>query len=215
MARPLYIARFWRGNAMSSRLSRAWTRNYRQRNDDVIAAVAMTRPLSFEDLARRLPAKARLIGADVGTKTIGLALSDVERRIASPLVTLKRAKFAADADALAAEINKFEVFALIVGMPLALDGSDTPRAQAARAFARNFSARQSIPIAFWDERFSTAAVERDLIAHDVSRARRAAVIDKMAAAYILQGALDALKRIDVRQSPSQPESIKNGAVDVT
>ena len=170
----------------------------------------MTPPLSLEDLARRLPAKARLIGVDLGSKTIGLALSDVERRIASPLVTLKRAKFSTDADALAAEIKKFEVFALIVGMPLALDGSDTPRAQAARAFARNFSVRQSMPTAFWDERFSTAAVERDLIAHDVSRARRAAVIDRMAAAYILQGALDALKRIDVRQSSGLAESTKNG-----
>ena len=87
------------------------------------------------------------------------------------------------------------MFALIVGLPLALDGADTPRAQAARAFARNFSAREPIPISLWDERFSTAAVTRDLIAHDVSRARRAEVIDKMAAAYILQGALDALARI--------------------
>ena len=170
----------------------------------------MTRPLSLEALAQRLPAKARLIGVDLGTRTIGLALSDVERRIASPLVTLKRAKFSADADALAAEIKKFEVFALIVGMPLALDGSDTPRTQAARAFARDFSARAPIPIAFWDERFSTAAVERDLIAHDVSRARRSEVIDKMAAAYILQGALDALKRIDVDQSSGLAGSTKNG-----
>jgi putative Holliday junction resolvase len=89
---------------------------------------------------------------------------------------------------------------LIVGMPLALDGSDTPRAQAARAFARNFFARTPVPIAFWDERFSTAAVERDLIARDVSRARRAEVIDKMAAAYILQGALDSLKRIVALQN---------------
>ena len=155
----------------------------------------MARPLTLEDLAARLPIKARLIGVDVGTKTIGLAMSDVERRIATPLVTLKRAKFALDADGLAAEIGKYEVFALIVGLPLALDGADTPRAQAARAFARNFSAREPIPISLWDERFSTAAVTRDLIAHDVSRARRAEVIDKMAAAYILQGALDALARI--------------------
>jgi len=152
----------------------------------------MDRPLSIEALAERLPAKARLIGVDIGTKTIGLGMSDVERRIASPLLTIRRTKFASDADALAAEIRKYDVFALVVGMPVALDGADAPRAQAARAFARNFSARESLPIMFWDERFSTAVVERDLIAQDVSRAKRAEVIDKMAAAYILQGALDAL-----------------------
>ncbi len=153
------------------------------------------KPLALDALALQLPAKARLIGLDVGEKTIGLALSDVERRIASPLFTIRRTKFAADAAALSGEISRYEVFALVVGMPLALDGKDTPRAQAARAFARNFTAREPLPIVFWDERFSTAAVERDLIAHDVSRARRAKVIDKMAAAYILQGALDALRRV--------------------
>jgi len=94
---------------------------------------------------------------------------------------------------LRAEIRKYDVVALVVGLPLALDGSDTPRAQAARAFARNFSILAPIPVSLWDERFSTAAVERDLIAMDVSRAKRARVIDKMAAAYILQGALDALR----------------------
>jgi len=155
----------------------------------------MSKPVSIDDLAALLPPKARLIGLDVGTKTIGLALSDIEHRLASPLVTIKRTKFAVDADALIAEIVKFDVFALVVGNPIALDGADTPRAQAARAFARNFSARRDLPTLFWDERFSTAAVERDLIANDVSRAKRAEVIDKMAAAYILQGALDALARI--------------------
>lgn len=139
-----------------------------------------------------LPPRARLIGVDLGTKTIGLALSDVERRIASPLTTLKRVKFGADAEALAAKAREFEAAALVFGLPLALDGGDSPRAQATRAFAREFAKLHPMPLVFWDERMSTAAVERDLIANDVSRARRAEVIDKMAAAYILQGALDRL-----------------------
>ena len=141
-----------------------------------------------------LPPKGRLIGVDLGTKTIGLALSDVERRIATPLTTLKRVKFTQDANALAAKAAEFEAVALVVGLPLGLDGKDSPRAQATRAFVREFSRLHAIPLAFWDERMSTAAVERDLIANDVSRAKRAAVIDKMAAAYILQGALDRLTR---------------------
>ena len=148
--------------------------------------------LNLEDLAAILPAKARLIGVDLGTKTIGLALSDVERRIATPLVTLKRARFSRDAPALSAQIRKFEAFALIVGLPLEMDGGEGSRVQATRAFARNFARLDPTPVAFWDERFSTAAVNRALIANDVSRARRAAVVDKMAAAYILQGALDRL-----------------------
>ena len=141
-----------------------------------------------------LPPKGRLIGIDLGTKTIGLALSDVERRIATPLTTLKRVKFGLDAEALAAKVTEFEAVALVIGLPLGLDGKDTPRAQATRAFAREFSRLYPMPLAFWDERMSTAAVERDLIANDVSRAKRAQVIDKMAAAYILQGALDRLTR---------------------
>jgi putative holliday junction resolvase len=147
-------------------------------------------PPTVESLV--LPPKGRLIGVDLGTKTIGLALSDVERRIATPLTTLKRVKFGADAEALAGKAAEFAAVALIFGLPLGLDGKDTPRAQATRAFAREFARRFAIPLAFWDERMSTAAVERDLIAQDVSRARRAEVIDKMAAAYILQGALDRL-----------------------
>ncbi len=153
------------------------------------------KPLSLEELAARLPPKARLMGVDLGSKTIGLALSDVERRIATPLVTLRRTVFARDAEALSEQIRKFEAVALILGMPYALDGKDGPRAQSTRAFARNFAGRDPTPISYWDERMSTAAVARDLIAHDVSRARRAEVIDKMAAAYILQGALDKLARL--------------------
>lgn len=150
------------------------------------------RPLAIEDLAPLLPAKARLLGLDLGARTIGLALSDVERRIASPLLTIARKKFAIDAAALLQQIENYAIFALIIGMPFDLEGREGPRAQSTRAFARNLAGLTPTPIAFWDERFSTAAVERDLIAHDVSRARRAEVIDKMAAAYILQGALDRL-----------------------
>jgi putative holliday junction resolvase len=153
------------------------------------------RPLPLEDLAALLPAKARLIGVDLGTKTIGLALSDVERRIGTPLLTIERRKFTADAQLLIGQIARHEVFALIVGLPLNMDGSEGPRVQATRAFLRNFSAMNATPYAFWDERLSTAAVNRSLIEQDVSRARRAAVIDQMAAAYILQGALDRLAAI--------------------
>jgi putative pre-16S rRNA nuclease len=149
--------------------------------------------LTVEALA--LPPKGRLIGVDLGAKTIGLALSDVERRIATPLITLKRVKFGRDAEALAAKAREFEAIALVFGVPIGLDGKDTPRAQATRAFAREFSRLHPLPLAFWDERLSTAAVERDLIANDVSRGKRAEVIDKMAAAYILQGALDRLARL--------------------
>ena len=148
--------------------------------------------LNLEDLDGVLAAKARLIGIDLGTKTIGLALSDVERRIATPLLTLARAQFSRDAQALSEQIRKFDAFALILGLPLAMDGGEGPRVQATRAFARNFARLDPTPVAFWDERLSTAAVNRALIANDVSRARRAVVIDKMAAAYILQGALDRL-----------------------
>src|SRR5471032_3346959 len=153
------------------------------------------RPLTLEDLAAILPARARLIGVDLGTKTIGLALSDVERRIGTPLLTIERKKFTADAQLLIGQIARHQVIALIVGLPLNMDGSEGPRVQATRAFLRNFSAMNATPYAFWDERLSTAAVNRSLIEQDVSRARRAAVIDQMAAAYILQGALDRLAAI--------------------
>jgi len=152
----------------------------------------MRGPTTIEDLAPSLPAKARLIGVDLGTKTIGLAISDVERRLASPLKTLARSAFARDAEALAGIFVEFDIAAVVVGLPLDLDGRDNPRAQSTRAFARNLSKRTDLPIVFWDERFSTAVVTRSLIANDVSRARRAKVVDKMAAAYILQGALDRL-----------------------
>jgi putative pre-16S rRNA nuclease len=152
----------------------------------------MPGPIAIEDLAQSLPAKARLIGLDLGAKTIGVAISDVERRLASPLKTLPRGAFARDAEALTAIFAEFEIAGVVLGLPLDLSGRDSPRAQSTRAFAHNLSKRTSLPLVFWDERFSTAVVTRSLIANDVSRARRAQVVDKMAAAYILQGALDRL-----------------------
>jgi putative holliday junction resolvase len=162
-----------------------------------------SRPLTLENLAALLPAKARLIGVDLGTKTIGLALSDVERRIGTPLLTIERKKFTGDAQQLAEQIARFEAFALIVGLPLNMDGSEGPRVQATRAFLRNFARLNATPFAFWDERLSTAAVNRSLIENDVSRARRAEVVDRMAAAYILQGALDRLAAIAAQISSGQ------------
>jgi len=155
----------------------------------------MASPLALEALLPLLPARARLIGVDLGTKTIGLALSDVERRIATPLLTIERTAFARDAEALNAQVQKFEAFALVLGLPLNMNGTSGPRVQSTRAFARNYSALWPTPIVYFDERLSTAAVNRALIANDVSRAKRADVVDKMAAAYILQGALDSLARM--------------------
>jgi putative holliday junction resolvase len=152
----------------------------------------MPGPIAIEDLAPSLPAKARLIGVDLGAKTIGLAISDVERRLASPLKTLPRGAFARDAEALTAIFAEFDIAGVVLGLPLDLSGRDSRRAQSTRAFARNLAKRTGLPMVFWDERFSTAVVTRSLIANDVSRARRAQVVDKMAAAYILQGALDRL-----------------------
>ncbi len=143
----------------------------------------------------RLQPEARLLGLDVGTKTIGLALSDVTRSIATPYETIRRTKFTADAKALAAIVAKEGVGGLVIGLPLNLDGSEGPRAQSTRAFARNLAGHVDVPMAFWDERLSTAAVERHLIEADASRKRRAQVIDRMAAAYILQGALDRLRAL--------------------
>jgi putative Holliday junction resolvase len=146
-------------------------------------------------------ARRRVLGLDLGTKTIGLALSDVERRIATPLEVVRRRKFTQDAARLIEIARKFEVAALVVGLPLNMDGSEGPRAQATRAFVRNLSALSPLPCFFWDERLSTAAVTRCLIEQDISRAKRAVSIDKVAAAYILQGALDRVNRqvADIRR----------------
>ena len=147
-----------------------------------------------------LPKGVRVMGLDLGTKTIGLALSDVERRICSPLETIRRTKFQADAAALLQLIEQHQIGALIIGLPLNMDGSEGPRVQSTRAFVRNLEKLTALPILYWDERLSTAAVTRTLLEADTSRARRAELVDKMAAAYILQGALDRLQRLIPPQS---------------
>jgi len=147
------------------------------------------------ELAPALPPRGALIGLDLGTKTIGVAVSDPDRRLATGIETIARKNFTGDAQrvlALAAERN---VAGFVLGLPINMDGTEGPRAQSTRAFARNFAKLTSLPIMFWDERLSTAAVERELIAADVSRAKRAAVIDEHAAMFILQGALDRLTRL--------------------
>lgn len=137
----------------------------------------------------------RLLGLDLGERTIGLALSDTLLTVATPYETLRRGKFRADAQAILAITEREGVGGLVIGLPLNMDGSTGPGAQSARAFARNFVPQAGLPIVLWDERLSTAAVQRDMIFADVSRKRRAAAVDKVAAAYILQGALDALRNL--------------------
>jgi putative Holliday junction resolvase len=151
--------------------------------------------LTMDDLSARLSPGARLLGLDLGTKTIGLALSDISRIVATPLETIKRTKFTKDAERLLEICEEHSVAALVIGLPLNLDGSEGPRSQATRAFARNLSGKTELPMVFWDERLSTVAVERTLLEADASRKRRAEVIDKMAAGFILQGALDRLSNI--------------------
>ena len=148
--------------------------------------------MSIGDLKSAMPAGARLLGLDLGTKTIGLALSDVGRQVASPFGTIRRRKFTADAEDLFRIIDEQGVGGLVVGLPVEMDGTEGARCQSARQFAANLLQKRDLAIAFWDERLSTAAVERLLVSEaDMSRGRRAEVVDKMAAAYILQGALDA------------------------
>jgi putative Holliday junction resolvase len=149
--------------------------------------------LSLDDLKAALSPGMRLLGLDLGEKTIGLALSDTSLTIATPLETLTRSKFTANAAELAEIIAEHGVGGLVIGLPLNMDGSEGPSAQSARAFARNFAACSALPIALCDERLSTAAVTRTLLEADASRQRRAALVDKMAAAYILQGALDRIR----------------------
>ena len=151
--------------------------------------------VAIEDLPPLLAPEARLLGLDVGTKTIGMALSDVTRSIATPYDTVRRTKFTADAKLLLGVIAAQGVGALVIGLPINLNGSEGPRAQSTRAFARSLAGHVAVPMVLWDERLSTAAVERHLIEADASHKRRAEVIDRMAAAYILQGALDRLRRL--------------------
>jgi putative holliday junction resolvase len=149
--------------------------------------------LPIVEFASVLPVRGSLIGLDLGTKTIGVAASDPDRRIAATVETIRRKAFSADAERLAVLAGERKAVGFVLGLPINMDGSDGPRAQSARAFARNLARRIELPVGLWDERLSTVAVERELIAADARRSRRAAVIDQHAAAYILQGALDRLQ----------------------
>ena len=149
--------------------------------------------MELADLSHMPP--GRLLGLDLGTKTIGIAVSDVTRRIATPLRTIKRTKFTVDAADLVKLSETEKALAFVLGLPINMDGTEGPRCQSTRAFARNLEKLTPVPILFWDERLSTAAVQRMLIADDRSRAQRAELVDKLAAAYILQGALDRLAQL--------------------
>lgn len=151
--------------------------------------------LAIEDLAARLGPEDIIAGLDLGTTTIGLSLSDRGRRFATPRPVLNRKKFSIDADLLLAFATRESVSAFVIGLPINMDGSQGPRAQATRAFVRNMEMRTAIPFVFWDERLSTVAAERALIEMDVSRKKRSGRIDSAAASFILQGALDRLSSI--------------------
>ena len=152
-----------------------------------------THLLALQSALENLPQTARLMGLDLGTKTIGIATSDLTRQIATPITTIARTKFTQDTTELLAIAKKENVGVLVLGLPINMDGSEGTRAQATRAFARNLTKLTALPIVFWDERLSTAAVERMLIDADASRATRDRVVDKLAAAWILQSALDSLR----------------------
>jgi putative Holliday junction resolvase len=155
--------------------------------------------VDLEKLRTTLEPRARLIGLDLGEKTIGIALSDPQLTVASPLTTRRKSKFTDDFAALIALMAEHHAGGLVVGLPLNMNGTEGPSAQSARAFARNFASRSDFPVLLWDERLSTAAVTRALISADASRKRRAVLVDKLAAAYLLQGALDALAHLERRQ----------------
>ena len=151
--------------------------------------------LEIADFAGALPPVGAIAGLDLGTKTIGVAVSDGLRQVASPLTVIRRQKFTLDAAELLAIAKDRRLAGLILGLPRNMDGSEGPRAQSTRAFARNLSNLTEMPIGFWDERLSTVAAERALLEADTSRKRRAEVIDQVAAGYILQGALDRLRHL--------------------
>ena len=156
--------------------------------------------LLLVDAIAVLPPRGVLIGLDLGSKTIGVAASDPDRRVAAPVETISRQRFNLDARRILDLAAERRAAGLVLGLPISMDGSEGPRAQATRAFARNLARLTELPIALWDERLSTAAVERALIAADASRAKRKSVIDQHAAAYILQGALDRLSH----ERPNEP-----------
>ena len=150
---------------------------------------------TIDDFAAALPRARALVGLDLGTKTIGVSVSDGLLSVASPLETIKRTKYTADAARLEQIIDARNIGGIVLGLPFNMDGSEGPRCQSTRAFARNLARQSELPITYWDERLSTVAAERALLAADASRRRRAEVIDNVAAAYILQGALDRLSHI--------------------
>ena len=150
--------------------------------------------VTLEGMAAQIARGHRLVGLDLGTETIGVAVSDALLSIATPVTTIRRTRFAGDAEQLAALVKERQAGGLVYGLPVNMDGTEGPRCQSTREFAREFDKRCPLPYAFWDERLSTAAVQRMLTDEaDMSRKRRAEVVDRAAAAYILQGALDALK----------------------
>ena len=159
------------------------------------------------DFAASLPPNRAICGLDLGDKTIGIAVSDLRRSVATPIYTVRRSKFTADAAELLAVLTERNIAGIILGLPLNMDGSEGPRVQSTRAFARNLIKLTELPISFWDERLSTVAAERALIEGDTSRKRRREVIDQVAAGYILQGALDRLSYMArVPAPPQQDES---------
>jgi putative Holliday junction resolvase len=162
----------------------------------------------------RLSPRARLIGLDLGTKTIGLALSDVEKRIATPLETIKRVKFTPDVGRIKDLVARYDVGGLVFGLPLNMDGTEGPRSQATRAFVRNLKPLLPLPVLFWDERMSTMVVTRTLLDADASRAKRVDAVDKMAAAYILQGALDRYERIAADAAEAEDEAAFRADADM-
>jgi putative Holliday junction resolvase len=149
----------------------------------------------FEQQAAAFGGRGTLLGLDLGDKTIGVASCDPDRQVATPVTTIRRVKFTPDAERLRSLAEERGVVGLVIGLPLNMDGTEGPRAQSTRAFARNLARLLPFPLAFWDERLSTAAMERELIALDTSRARRAEKIDESAATFILQGAIDRLRRM--------------------
>ena len=150
---------------------------------------------SLDDFAPNIPPFRAICGLDLGTVTIGVAVSDGMRQVATPLETIKRKKFGVDAEKLLGILAKRDIAGIVLGLPLNMDGSEGPRVQSTRSFARNLEKLTDIPITFWDERLSTVAAERALLEADTSRRRRDEVIDHVAAGFILQGALDRLRHI--------------------
>ncbi|NDD33002.1 MAG: Holliday junction resolvase RuvX [Rhodobacteraceae bacterium] len=179
-------SRLWQRSGRDGATAR---RRKKRRGDRVITD-------DITEFAKALPPLSPLIGLDLGTKTIGIAVSDTFLSVATPLETIKRKKFSIDAEAVIAIINTRGIAGMVLGLPRNMDGSEGPRCQATRAFARNFERLHDMPIAFWDERLSTVAAEKALLEADTTRKRRSEVIDHVAASYILQGTLDRIQHIN-------------------